>query len=105
MVTPNSIPLLGKTLDTDSAVFRALVDRARSIVRIFLDDDAAREAVGMYRLLSKTRLKGDVRIIEGTHGHDASDIYQERGVSGILETLCSARELSEYEMTFRNLWN
>ena len=101
VVTPNSIPLLGKTLDTDSAVYRALVERSRSIVRIFLDDDAAVEAEKMYRLLSSTRLRGSVRIIDGTHGHDASDIYQSRGAVGIIETLCSARESTEYNFPIK----
>ena len=100
VVTPNSIPLLGKVMDADSAVYKALVERARNIIRIFLDDDAKREALKIYSLLSRSRLNGGVRLIEGTNGHDPSDIYKERGSRGILETLCTAREVKDYELIF-----
>lgn len=98
VVTPNSIPLLGKTMEFGGVLYNALVERSRSLVNIFLDDDAVNESYKLYRMLSSTRLYGRVRIVDGTNGHDASDIYREFGYRGILSALCGARSLSDYEL-------
>lgn len=101
VVTPNSIPLLGKVMTEDGAVFKALTERCRSTVRIFLDDDARKDAVRIYDALNRTRLSGRVLMVDTAEsGHDASDIYREYGPRGILCTLCCAHEIKEYEMTF-----
>lgn len=100
VVTPNSIPLLGKTMEVDGLLYNTLVRRTRSLVRIFLDDDARKDALKIYSALNKTPLRGRLRIVDGTYGHDASDIYLDGGPRAILDTLCSARELTDYELAF-----
>ena len=87
-------------MDEDGLLYNTLVRRTRSLVRIFLDDDARKDALKIYNLLNKTQLRGRLRIVDTSHGHDASDIYLEGGPRAILDTLCSARELTDYELAF-----
>ena len=102
VVTPNSIPLLGKVMNEDSSVFKSITERCRSFVRIFLDDDARKDALKIYSMLNKTSLHGRVLMVDTAEsGHDASDIYREYGASGILETLCGAHQIQEYEFAFK----
>ena len=99
IVVPNSIPLLGKTLAEDNAVFVSLAKRSKSEIRIFLDDDAIRESIKIYKTLdNNTQLKGRVRLIRTPEGYDPSLIFQVYGYKGIMQMLCSAEELSEYEL-------
>jgi len=101
VVTPNSIPLLGKVMKNDSAVYKALTERCRSTVRIFLDDDARRDAVAIYKMLSCGGMSDRLYIVDtASCGHDASDIYRDSGPYGIISTLCSAHEIKEYELAF-----
>ena len=97
-VIPNSIPLLGKAINEDFAVYDALMERARANVNILLDDDAIRDAKKMYFFLDKGRLKDKIRIIECPDGYDASLFYQKFGKKGTLSLLRSARKLDEFEM-------
>ena len=100
IVVPNSIPLLGKVLNNDSAVLTALEKRSKSEINIFLDDDALSDAYRIYKFLnSKTDLKGRINIIKTPEGYDPSLIFQEYGPKGIIEMLCSSEKLSEYELT------
>lgn len=99
IVVPNSIPLLGKVLNNDSAVLEALIKRSKSDINIFLDDDAINDANRIYKFLNnKAELKGKINLIETPDGYDPSQIYQEFGYKGIIEMLCSSRKLSEYEL-------
>lgn len=99
IVVPNSIPLLGKNLNEDNAVFDSLVKRSKSLVKIFLDDDAIKEAIRIYKFLeNNSALSGRVRIIRTPEGYDPSLIFEEYGYRGIIEMLCSDEKLSEYEL-------
>jgi len=100
MVIPNSIPLLGKTLKSDYATFKAVVNKAKANVNVLLDDDATDDAKKIYKLLNSTKLKGRVRMIECPSGYDASDIYQKFGKKGIIKLMKRARKLDECEMIF-----
>lgn len=93
MVIPNSIPLLGKTLKTDYATFKAVVNKAKINVNVLLDDDAIEDAKKLYNLLNSTSLKERVRIIECPNGYDASDIYQKYGKKGVAQLMKRAREI------------
>lgn len=102
IVTPNSIPLMGKTLGENSAVFDALINKSKCDINIFLDDDAIDSAYKIYRLLSGTVLKGKVKIILSPTGYDPSLLYQEYGQSGIIKAIRSAQYPDEYDVLVRN---
>ena len=100
IVVPNSIPLLGKVINNESAVLEALIKRSKSEINIFLDDDALKDAYRIYKFLnSKEVLKGRINLIETPDGYDPSLLYQEYGYKSIMEMLCSAKKISEYELT------
>lgn len=98
IVTPNSIPLLGKSLKTDSYVFSTLISKAKANVNIFLDDDAISDAYKMYNLLYNTSIRDKVRFIKCPNGYDASLIFEKFGEKGIIKVLNSARKLDDYEI-------
>ena len=100
MVVPNSIPLLGKSIGSDYAVYKALVEKSRANVNIFLDDDAYDNALRMYKLLNKGVLKGRIRLITCPQGFDASSIYEKFGTRGILKVMQNATVIDEYDLTF-----
>ena len=95
---PNSIPLLGKSLNEDFVLYGALVEKARAKVVIMLDNDAIEDAKEMYRFLNCGVLKDRIRIVECPNGYDPSLFYQKFGKNGILKLMRSARRLNEYEL-------
>lgn len=95
---PNSIPLLGKVLKEDFALYDAIVEKARANVIIMLDNDAIEDARKLYRFLNCGVLKDRIRIIECPSGYDPSLFYQKFGKNGILKLMRSARRLKEYEL-------
>lgn len=97
IAVPNSIPLLGKTLDDECAVYKALVEKAHSRINILLDDDARDTAMRMYKFLD-TSFNGNVRIIDCPDGYDASDYYRDFGKRGIINLLRSAHTLDAYTL-------
>lgn len=98
IVVPNSIPLLGKNLDNSFIHYNKLLEKSRSNINVFLDDDALINAKKIYKLLNNTNLKNRIRLIECPNGYDASQIYQEFGSKGILNVLRSAKQISEYDL-------
>lgn len=98
IVVPNSIPLLGKTIGPDYAVASALVEKSRSTVNVFLDDDAYDNAIKVYKFLDCTALNGRVRFVGCPEGLDAADIFKEYGYRGIIDVLRTARKLDEFEL-------
>ena len=97
IVVPNSIPLLGKSIDEESAVYKALVHKSHSNIYIMLDDDARDTAMRMYKFLD-SELSGRVRIIDCPDGYDASDYYRDFGKNGIVSLLRSAHRLDGYTL-------
>lgn len=97
MVLPNSIPIMGKSLTKEHAVYNYLMDRAKSDVYICLDDDAKKEAYETYRLLNQGPLKGRVKYIE-CKNKDASLVFQEEGKQGIVNLIRSAHYLNEFDL-------
>jgi len=97
IVVPNSIPLLGKTLDEQCEVYKQLVARVHSTINIFLDDDAISDAYKMYKFLNNT-FPGMVRVIECPDGYDASDYYKDYGAKGIVSLMRRARKLTDFEL-------
>lgn len=99
MVTPNSIPLMGKVLKTDYTLFKTIVKKAKCNVNVLLDEDARKDAVKVYKLLNSTKLRGRVRLIEYPYGgKDPSNIYQIYGRKGIIDLMRNSKKIDEFEL-------
>lgn len=99
IATPNSIPLLGKTLTDEYVLYETLKRRLRSEIRIFLDDDAIKNTYTIYKTLEKDEaFKGRVEVVDTPDGYDPALIYQEYGYKGVLDVLCSSHRLNEYDL-------
>lgn len=96
IVTPNSIPLLGKILS--HKLKQLLLDNAKAEIVILLDDDAQEEAISIYKELDFGFLSGKIKICKPPHNHDPSSIFQRLGKSGIIKLLKSSRRLEPQEM-------
>lgn len=97
IVVPNSIPLLGKSIDEESAVYKAIVAKAHSTVNILLDDDATKDAYKMYKFLN-IALPDKIRVIECPDGYDASDYYRDYGRKGIIQLMRTAHKLDDFTL-------
>ena len=97
IVVPNSIPLLGKALDTDYKLYWELLYKSNANINIWLDNDATASAKATYSLLNHGRLYDKIKIIESTD-KDPSEIFQNYGHKGIIECLRSAKKLPDYEL-------
>lgn len=96
MVVPNSIPLLGKTLNKEFALYDKLVNCAKQNINIFLDDDAYDNAIKLYKLLNQGNLKGRIRMIGCPQGFDASSLYEKYGKGGIVRVMRTAKMLDDF---------
>lgn len=94
---PNSIPLLGCSIDEETYVFKTLIDKSRSNINIFLDNDAIEGATKMYYFLNKY-LPDRVRIVKCPDGYDPSDYYRDFGYKGIINLIRKAEKLDEYTL-------
>lgn len=95
IVVPNSIPLLGKALDTDYKLYWELVTRANANVNIFLDADAYQTVKQVYKLLNHGRLYGKIRYIPVGGDEDPSSLFEKGGYKAIVEHLRNARQIDE----------
>lgn len=98
MVIPNSIPLLGKTLDNECATYKSVMENAMANVNVLLDDDAYKDALRMYKFLNNGKFKDRIRLIECPNGYDASLVYQRYGKKGILQLMRRARKVDEFDL-------
>ncbi len=94
VVTPNSIPLLGKILKKDFYLYNVLIERCKSDVLIFLDNDAEKSSVLIYNLLNNTKLKDRVKVVPTPNGYDPSLLYEEFGYKKICELLNNSIKLN-----------
>ena len=98
IVVPNSVPLLGKALDTDYKLYWELVTKFNgNHINIWLDNDAEISARGIYSLLNHGKLHDKIRIIETTD-KDPSEIFENYGYRGIVDCLRSAKKIPEQEL-------
>ena len=97
IVTPNSIPLLGKFISPK--LLDLLYEKATSYIVIVLDDDAYEDAVNLYRQLNFGNLYGRIKIAKCPEGYDPSKIYEKLGSKGIIKLLMSARQLTYNELS------
>lgn len=96
IVTPNSIPLLGKYIS--DKLFELLHDKAMGYIVIVLDDDAWEDAKNLYRQIDVGRLRGRIKIVRCPEGYDPSKVYEKLGARGITKLLRTARYLSDKEL-------
>ena len=96
IVTPNSIPLLGKVLSQQ--LLELLHDHAKGYIVIVLDGDAYEDAKSIYRQLNFGNLIGRIRICKPPDDYDPSKIFEKLGNRGIVKLLRGARELSYEEL-------
>ena len=95
IVVPNSIPLLGKVLKTDFALYSRLNQSANANINIFLDGDAFDDAKKLYKTLNQGRLYGKIRYIPVDSSLDPSEIYKLYGAKGIISHLSCADKICE----------
>lgn len=96
IVTPNSIPLLGKYISPK--LLELLHDYAMGYIVIVLDDDAWEDAKNLYQQLNFGDLRNRIKIVRCPEGYDPSKIYEKLGAKGIVKLLMSARFLKDYEL-------
>jgi len=92
IVTPNSIPLLGKYLTLD--LLELLHDNAQANIIIFLDDDAYEDAKRLYRELNFGDLRGRIKLVKPPEDLDPSKIFEKYGYMGIVSVLRTAHKLN-----------
>lgn len=96
IVTPNSIPLLGKFISQQ--LLELLHDKAMGYIVIVLDDDAYEDAKNLYKQLNFGNLRGRIKICRPPDGYDPSKIYKKLGPKGIVKLLMSAKHLTDAEL-------
>lgn len=95
IVVPNSIPLLGKSLNQDFKLYQALTTKANANINIFLDGDAYDNVLSIYRLLNHDRLYGKIRYIPVGKDYDPSVLYELGGHKAILDHLRNAYKIED----------
>jgi hypothetical protein len=96
IVVPNSIPLLGKALDTDYKLYWELITRFNgSHINVFLDADAFQTVKQVYKLLNHGRLYDKIRYIPVGGDEDPSSLFEKGGYKAIVEHLRNARQIDE----------
>lgn len=96
IVTPNSIPLLGKFIPDQ--LLELLHDKAMAYVVIVLDDDAYEDAKRLYKQINFGNLRGRVKIVKLPEGYDPSKVFETLGNKGMVQLLKTARHLSDEEL-------
>jgi len=91
IVTPNSIPLLGKTVH--DILYLTLQTKAKGNVVIFLDDDAKKDSLKLYNKLDTGELAGRIRIVDTIKNEDPSSIKKKYGLKGLLLVMGRNRKL------------
>ena len=91
IVTPNSIPLLGKFISDKLKLL--LHEKSKSFIVVLLDSDAYEDAKKLYLELNTGELKGRIKICVPPEGHDPSSVFQYLQHSGIVKLLMSSHHL------------
>jgi hypothetical protein len=96
IVTPNSIPLLGKFISP--MLLDLLYNKASGLIVIVLDEDAYEDAKILYRQLNFGDLRGRIKICNPPENYDPSKIYEKMGNRGIVLLLKKSKFLLESEL-------
>ena len=92
IVTPNSIPLLGKFISP--ILLELLQEKAKAYVVVVLDDDAYEDAKRLYHELNFGNLRDKIKLVKCPNGYDPSKVFEKFGAKGIVKLLKSAYKLS-----------
>jgi DNA primase len=93
IVTPNSIPLLGKYIS--DLLLETLIEKSSADIIIVLDPDAIKDAIVLYKQLRYIeKLKDRVKIVFLPEDYDIALIHEECGPKGVLNWLRTAKKLS-----------
>lgn len=95
IVVPNSIPLLGKSLNKEYKLYWDLITKANANVNIFLDADAFSTVKEVYKFLNHGNLYGKVRYIPVEGDEDPSSLYEKGGYKEIVRHLSNAQQIDE----------
>lgn len=95
LVVPNSIPLLGKVLDSGFKLYWDLLTKANANINIFLDGDNIEGSKHLYATLNHDRLYNRIRFIPVREENDPSLIFQLGGHNAIIEHLKNAQKIKE----------
>ena len=98
LVVPNSIPLLGKSLNTDYKIYQSLVEKANAEINIFLDGDAYDSVFKIYKTLNQGRLKDRINYISVDPRFDPSMLFEIGGRKIILSHLANPQRFTEFEL-------
>lgn len=93
LVTPNSIPLLGKVLH--DYIFFLLQTKAKADVIIVLDGDAYKDSLKLYKKLNVGYLRGRVKIVQLGQKYDPSNIYEKFGKKVYTKVLGQSKRILE----------
>jgi len=95
IVTPNSIPLLGKFIS--DILFHTLQTKAKGDIVIILDGgkEEKKDAILLYKKLNTLNLYNRIKVVFLVKDYDLSLIYQESGPKGIIRTCKTAHKLTE----------
>ncbi len=98
IVTPNSIPLLGKYVSPK--LFELLYTKASANIVIALDDDAKLNSLQLFKKMNFGDLKNRIKICFPPEGYDPSKIYEKMNNKGIILLLKGARTPTDYELNY-----
>jgi len=96
LVTPNSIPLLGKYVS--DYLFHMLQTKANADIVIVLDGDAYEDAKEIYLKLNVGNLRNRVRLVQLNKKYDPSLINQKFGRKTYLKTLSKSKIIPESQL-------
>lgn len=91
IVTPNSIPLLGKFISP--ILLDLLQEKAKAYVVVVLDDDAYEDAKRLYHELNFGNLRDKIKLVKCPNGYDPSKVFEKFGARGIVKLLKSSYKL------------
>lgn len=95
----NGVPLLGKSLSRDYALYKKLYQNTNANIIIIIDADTdMSEVKRIYRLLDWGRLRGKIRYIRPEGGKDFGEIYETEGKEGLMRELKNQKTFTEIEL-------
>jgi DNA primase len=95
LVTPNSIPLLGKYMS--DILFEMLIEKAKAPIVIVLDADAEKDTELLYKKLLYSPIGHLVRVVKLPERYDIAKIHQLLGRKGVIKVLRQAKRLTRFK--------
>lgn len=95
IITPNSIPLLGKYMS--DLLFETIIEKAKANIVIVLDADAEKDAENLYRKLFYSPVGHLVKIVKLPEEYDIAKIHEKLGEKGVIKFLSRAKRLKRFK--------